>query len=364
MLMTSLKLNNNEKLILSLLRRRGPIPRAVLAQAAGISAQAVTSLSKRLIAKELIQEGDAVRGKVGQPSTPLRLVPDGGYFLGLKIGRTLIELALVDFEGNIKIHRQELLSFLEPNRVLSFALNGISSLRGSLPASGQGRICGLGIAAPFRLWDWGKELEVWRGFDLQAELSQQLDLPTFYENDASTACGAELMFGRPDLPSDYLYIYIAHYPGGGIVLDGKLRLGPKRNAAALASVQVPGGEQLLNYAGVAQLERKLGFRLPADDSGWANVPEAALEEWAAQAGQALAFVSMAAASIADLSTIVIDGAVPELARQQLIESTQKSLTTLPGEGVDRPEILSGSLGRNARILGAAALPLTHFFQPV
>ena len=42
---------------------------------------------------------------------------------------------------------------------------------------------------------------------------------------------------------------------------------------------------------------------------------------------------------------------------------ETAVMTLPAAGIDRPEILSGSLGRSARILGAAALPLAHFFEP-
>ncbi|WP_170167059.1 ROK family transcriptional regulator [Paracoccus methylarcula] len=356
------ELSRNERLILALVRRHGPMPRASLAHATGVSAQAMTNLTRKLIKNGLLAEQDVVRGKVGQPSTPLSLAPDGALFLGLKLGRKLVELALVDFAGQIKFHRQEVLSNLTPDRVLNFAHHGIATFQSSLSPEMQKRIAGLGIATPFRLWDWGKEMADWRGFDLRDELGRDLPFPIFLENDATTACGAELIFGRRDLPADFLHIYMAHFPGGGIVLDGNLRFGPRRNAAALGSTLLPGGEQLLDRASVARLEHRLGRSLPPDDSGW-NPPEAIESEWAREAGQALAFTALTAVSIVDLPLVVIDGAIPPATRTRLVEATREALATLPAEGIDRPQVIEGSMGRTARVLGAAALPLSHFFQP-
>ena len=89
-------LSRNERLILSLIRRRGPMPRAALAQLTGLSAQSITNLTRKLMMAGYLDAGAVVRGKVGQPSTPLALAPDGAWFLGLKIGRRLVELAPAD----------------------------------------------------------------------------------------------------------------------------------------------------------------------------------------------------------------------------------------------------------------------------
>ena len=56
-------------------------------------------------------------------------------------------------------------------------------------------------------------------------------------------------------------------------------------------------------------------------------------------------------------------AVPHATRTRLVEATRTALIDMPREGIDPPEVIEGSLGRNARVLGAAALPLSHFFQP-
>ena len=355
-----LDLSRNERLILSLIRRRGPLPRAALAQATGLSPQAITNQTRKLIQNGFLDEGAVVRGKVGQPSTPLSLAPGGALFLGLKLGRRLVELALVDFTGAIKIHRQEIYAHPTPDRIIAFARHGIATILASLPD--PTRIAGLGVATPFRLWDWGAEMADWHDFDLAARLAEELPFQVFLENDASTACAAELIFGRLSLPPDFVHLYVAHFAGGGVVLDGRLRVGPARNAGALGSMPVPGGRQLLDVASVSTLEARLGHSLPPDDSGWV-VPAEVERPWIEESAQALAFSALAATALLDIPVVVIDGAVPPATRRSLTEATRAEMASLPAAGIDRPRILEGSLARSARILGAAALPLAHFFEP-
>ena len=356
------RISRNERLVLSLIRRHGPLSRAALSQHIDLSAQSVTNLTRKLIQAGLLEAEAAVRGKVGQPSTPLALAPGGALFLGLKIGRRLAELALVDFTGQVRMHRQEVYAFPDPERVLAFARHGLATILNSLRADEMRRLMGLGIAAPYRLWDWGSDMEAWLNVDLHRILEAEMPFPVFLENDATTACAAQLIFGGQPLPPDFLHAYVAHFAGGGIVLDGALRHGPQRNAAALGSMPIPGGGQLLDVASVAALERDIGHVLPPDDSGW-NVPLQQEIEWAERAGKALAFVALSAVALADLPLVVIDGALPAATRTRLAQATRHALSQEPAAGIDLPQVIEGTLGRSARILGAAALPLSHFFQP-
>ncbi len=360
--MTEAKFSNNERLVLALLRREGPKSRAEIAAATGLSAQSATNISRQLIDLGLIGEGAAIRGRVGQPSTPLSLAADGAFFLGLKVGRRLVELALVDFTGTIRMHRQEVHPHPDPDRVAGFARNAIASFIDTLPPEQRGRIAGLGIASPFQLWDWGAEMAGWRGRDLRAELAAGLPFPVWLENDGTCACAAELLFGRRDLPDDFLYIYIAHFAGGGLVLDGKLRFGPHRNAGAIGSMPSPIGGQVLDHASVLQLEGMIGHHLPPDNAGWSAPPEAE-RHWARQAGEAMAWAAVTSAALADLGAVVLDGALPPDTRTLLVEETRAAITRLPAAGLDPLPVLTGTLGRAARTLGAAALPLSHVFLP-
>jgi hypothetical protein len=42
---------------------------------------------------------DSLRGRVGQPSQPIALNPDGAFSIGVQIGRRNLDVALLDFTG-------------------------------------------------------------------------------------------------------------------------------------------------------------------------------------------------------------------------------------------------------------------------
>ena len=77
---------HNERLVLSLIRKHGPMAKAAIARMTGLSAQTVSVIMRALEADGLLVKGEPVRGKVGQPSVPMGLRAQGAYFLGLKVG--------------------------------------------------------------------------------------------------------------------------------------------------------------------------------------------------------------------------------------------------------------------------------------
>ncbi len=355
--------SQNERLILWLIRRNGPMPRAALAQATGLSAQAVTNITRELIAAGLLDAGGArQRGKVGQPLRPLALAPDGTLSLGLKVGRRMAELVLVDFTGQIRQIRTHPYAFPDPDGIRDFAHRATAAIIADLPEDLRPRLSGMGIATPYYLWDWGQQMEPWRGRDLRLELSQRLDLPVWLENDGSCACGAEMIFGTAELPQDFLYFYIAHFAGGGVVLDGRLRHGPSRNAGALGSYPVPGNGQVLDVASVSVLETMLGRPLPLEDAAW-DLPAAIRQEWLDKSAAVLSHAALGAVAVLDLPLVAIDGAMPPALRDALVAATRARLAGMRHHGVTLPELRAGTLGRRARALGAAALPLDEGFLP-
>ena len=236
---------HNERLVLSLLRRRGPLAKADIARISGLSAQTVSVIMRALEADGLLFKGDPVRGKVGQPSVPMQLAPEGAYFFGLKVGRRSVDLVLTDFLGRVLHRRMQVHSHPMPDVTVRFAHEKIAELLAQLTPDQVKRVAGLGIAMPFFLWNWAQTLGVpeenmasWRVADIRAEIAALFDFPVFLQNDASAACGAEVVFGPADAPRDFLYFYVGYFIGGGIVLNGALYSGGG-NAAALGPLPVP-----------------------------------------------------------------------------------------------------------------------------
>src|SRR6185312_12448109 len=87
----------NERLVLTLVRQHGSLAKTEIARVTGLSAQTISVIMRGLEEDGLLVRGAPVRGKVGQPSIPMSLNPDGAFFLGLKLGRRSADLVLIDF---------------------------------------------------------------------------------------------------------------------------------------------------------------------------------------------------------------------------------------------------------------------------
>ncbi|MCR9127336.1 MAG: ROK family transcriptional regulator [Rhodobacteraceae bacterium] len=367
----------NERLVLSLIRQYGPMPKVAIAQVTGLSAQTVSIIMRALEADGLLLKGAPVRGKVGQPSVPLGLDPQGAFFFGLKVGRRSAELVLVDFLGETVFHATETYRHPTPDGVVGFARSAIAGGLSHLPAEHRPRVAGLGIALPFRLWEWGAvlgdasdALDAWLTRDIEAEIASEHTFPVFLCNDASTACGAELVLGDRDKPRDFLYFYIGFFAGGGLVLDNALYTGRSGNAAALGSTPIVASDgrlrQLVDVASLATLEQMLSARgidaaaMWGRADGW-SLPRDLLEVWLDQAAAGLAQAIVSATCLIDVDTAVIDGAIPPEVRAGLVARTVRCLRDRPVRGIEVPDVREGTIGAAARALGAASLPLSERF---
>ena len=92
----------NERLILSILQRHRSVPAADLARRTGLSKPTVSTILKNLEEDGLVRRGDPVRGKIGKPSIPIELEPDGVLSVGLKVGRRSADLALLNLSGEVR----------------------------------------------------------------------------------------------------------------------------------------------------------------------------------------------------------------------------------------------------------------------
>jgi len=367
----------NERLILSLVRLHGQLPKAEVARLTGLSAQTVSVIVRQLEADGLLKRRTPQRGKVGQPLVPFELDSNGAFSIGLKVGRRSGDLMLLDLAGKVRhtIHRPY--NFPSPGEMIGFVTSGVEELISSLDAEKRARISGMGIAAPFELWNWADDvgappdvLMAWKDFDLQAEIAKLFDWPIHFCNDASAACAAELLFGRGRDLQDFAYFYLGYFIGGGVVLNGSLYLGRHGNAGALASFPVtsPQGhpEQLVHSTSLASLERDIRRDGGDPELLWRDLGEwqgagPALERWLARAAKEVATAAAGVMAVLDCSAIIIDGAVPLHVRAQFVEAVQQALVQVDRQGLAEFPILEGSIGADARALGAASLPLFDNF---
>ena len=373
----------NERLILSLIRRHASLPKVEIARLTGLSAQATTVIVKRLEGDGLLLKGQPQRGRVGQPAVPFSLNPEGAFSFGLKIGRKSSDLVLIDFCAGLRAKISVPHVYPAPRMIAGLARDGVASRIGGLSPAQVARIAGLGLAAPFQLWNWVSEvgappgvMEQWRDFDIQAEVAPLVPMPVYLCNDATAACAAELTFGEGWHNRDFLYIFIGSFVGGGLVVGGHLFLGRTGNAGAIGSMPVVRGLangglqrlQLIRSASIFVLEQKILaagrdpaqlWRTPED---WGD-PGPVLDEWIEEAAADLAQTIVAANAIVDLEAAIIDGALPASVRDRLVAATSATMALLNQQGLTPVTLRAGTIGPDARAIGGAALAfLANFAQ--
>ena len=193
----------NERVILQAIRLHGALPSADLARLTHLTAQTVSLITKRLIDDGLLLRGTPQRGKVGQPSVPLSLNPDGAYSIGVKVGRRGLDVLLIDFEGRVRERSSRDYAFPDPELVLTEITLRVQGMMRRLGENARDRVQGVGVAAPLSMGGWQSLLgfpdnlaEAWTRTDLRGEIERQTGLPVDLLKDTAAACVAELVAGR------------------------------------------------------------------------------------------------------------------------------------------------------------------------
>ena len=366
----------NERLALSLIRHHGGLSKAEFARHAGLSMQASAVIMRQLEGSGLLLKDRPTRNGVGQPATPLKLNPNGAFAIGCKVGRRSLDMVLMDFVGNVRRCSRVEYDYPVPTEIEAFVKKQLPLLIGVLSEDQQSLICGLGVAIPHEIWSFDEESslpasigQLWRAYDLQSRFQRIATWPVQISNDATAGCAAELIFGNRSGYTDFLYVFVGTLIGGGVVLHGSLFNGRAGYAGQMGSVFVgrhaagaagsPG--RLINYASLAVLGRRLrnaGLderQLMASDD-WTAMGKV-LTDWISEASEKLAIAISSAIAVIDFQAVVIDGGFPPEVRASLVNVARARFEEIDLQGMAPVDIVEGCVGRDARVLGAASLPL-------
>ena len=355
-----------------MIRRHGAVSSAEIARETGLSAQTVSNIIRALEGEGLLSRGQAIKGKVGKPSVPMALNSDGVMSLGLSIGRRAAELVLVDFKGAIVATHSTTYRFPVWDEVMGFLKDALARIDKSHPEA-RNRIAGIGVARPNKIWDWleivgapEQAMQHWKALDLAETVRMETGLEAVIQNDATSACIAEHLLGHGDRFGNFAYIYVGAFVGGGLVLDQKVQSGATLSAAALGPLPVPdekgGVTQLLNVASIYVLEDALAasgidpIRLRKATEDWSEF-EDWVGPWIEKTSRYLAIAAVSIASVVEVEAILLDGAMPEIIRHRMVESTRRYLSELDLTGIEYLAIEEAAVGRVARSVGAALLPI-------
>jgi len=373
----------NERVVLQAIRLHGSLPKAEIARLTKLTAQTVQLIIGRLEGDGLVLKEAPLRGKVGQPSVPMALNPDGAFSIGIKIGRRSLDMLLVDFSGQVRERLSLSYDFPDPDTLFDEIETRLKVLRKSLGSTRARALHGVGIAAPLSLGGWqtllGSAAPIagkWAQIDIRARVAAMTDVPVTFVKDTAAACVAELVSGSGRNIRSYLYVFVDTFVGGGLVIDSHLHAGRHGNAGAIGSLPVAvaragrGGvpEQLLSVASLLTLETRyatagLDPTAVADERALAAPWRTHTNAWLRQAATGMAMAVNSAVCLLDLDGVIVDGSFSRPLLQALLDELSTALDHHNWEGVLRPTVLPGTIGSDARALGGALLPLYANFAP-
>ncbi|MGB0785871.1 MAG: ROK family protein [Alphaproteobacteria bacterium] len=359
----------NERIVLQLIREHGELTKAEATRATGLSANAMSVIFRALEEDGLLLRGEPTRGRIGQPSIPLRLNPEAHSYVTLKVGRRSLELAVVNFVGSVVASNNLPLPFPTPNKTVEFVRDKLDAV---LKSAGKTKraISGMSIAMPFELWNWASdfgappaEMDTWRDFDLASAIEDIVPWSVAIENDATAACRGEVVFGKHLDKQDWIYFFVGTFIGGGVVMNGRVFPGRRGNAGGFGPMRVPeqeGGNRLVDHASLVVLEKDIakngGDPLLVYDQNpdWAG-HEKVVDNWIERAARNLAHATVSSLSVIDFEAVVIDGAISPDIKSRLVAEVIKQLENTDLQGILMPKVEAGQIGHQARTIGAAAL---------
>lgn len=373
----------NERVVLQAIRLNGSVSKADIARLTRLTPQTIQVIISRLESEGLVRKLDPLRGKVGQPSVPMALNPDGAFSIGIKVGRRSLDMLLIDFTEQVR-HRSSLsYAFPDPDALFAEIKARLRQLSQTLPAKLRTRLQGVGIAAPLSLGGWQSLLGIppeqaqkWARIDIRERVAGMTSLPVSFVKDTAAACVAELVAGRGRSIRSFLYVFVDTFIGGGLVIDSHLRAGLNGNAGAIGSLSLglappahgKAPVQLLSQASLVNLEARFdahGLDMAATLDGRAlEKPwRPHTDRWLREAGPAVAFAINSAACLLDLEGVIVDGSFSRELLRATVDSVNLALDQYDWEGVARPTVHEGTIGSDARALGGALLPLYANFAP-
>jgi len=361
-----LRLDDDERRIMQVLRSVGGRSRKQLAADLAMSASKLTRLSSNLLAHGLIEECPSSEPATpGRPAVPLRISPDAGYAVGAMLHRGLMEVALVDYAGGVIAHSSQPFDDPDPRVFAARVTESMHAMTIENRLLGR-RLLGVGIGVPGsslspegnRRWTVDS-LGAWRGIDLKTLFEEHIGHRIWIENDANTAALAEYYVGGlMRRCSTAVVILLGHGIGAGIIVEGRILRGAMASAGEIGCLYPndrprPSTLDLLMTLREAGCEIHSLVDFEAVVAGYEDVVDA----WVRRAaGQIAPIINWGLAWI-DPGEFVISSPLPNRILRALVEHIDFGAMHIGDHVSGVPIISVSTLEGAAATIGAALLPI-------
>jgi predicted NBD/HSP70 family sugar kinase len=243
----------NRHIVLEALRSHGPMARVELGRLTGLSPASITTIANQLISDQAMQELDKIPDRSdpsrrGRPTTRVDLNPNAARVIAMKISIGGIELALVDFGGNI-IARKKVavatydMSAAEFGRQTQIIIQSFLDDNNLKPHD----VAHIGVAAQgvtdsvLGTIAWSPAFKQ-RNIPVNAPIENEFGIKCSIANDANMIAEGVMAADRYNYTGTAAVVFMGYGVGMGLVINGKVYHGATGAAAEFGHMNhIPNG---------------------------------------------------------------------------------------------------------------------------
>lgn len=371
--------SSNTGRVLKCIANGQAMTRAAIAKRLNLSKPTVSAIVKELLDEDWIYETGSGSASIDGGRRPVELAFHAKryYIIGIDIGGTNVMIGLTDLAGTICAYREFPTRQHLHSDLFEEMKRCIDSMKSQLVIQ-DSDILGIGVGVP-GVTDVEKGLVIeapavdWRRFPVKQELNAIFDFPIFVDNDVNSIVLGEHWKGISTTHKNLIYIAIGTGIGSGIILNGELYRGSNYSAGEIGYVVTDkehakryqpvfeGYGYLESVAGGSSISRELSNRI-----GKNVTAKEAFELYQAGDVDAVAVIDFAMenlgvglanyVSLFDPELIILGGGVSQSFSLISEKLGQMIATYAPRDC----EVVQTSLGKEAGVIGAAALFLKEY----
>jgi predicted NBD/HSP70 family sugar kinase len=366
---------HNARLVLGTVYDRGPISRAAVARATGLTRTTVSDVVAGLLRDGLAREIGTGPSTGGRAPVLLEVTDNARHLIGLDLGEKTFRGAIVDLRGNVV----SAISVPVEDPDGGAALEQVFGLVDRLMAASDRPILGIGIGTAGLIdTTVGTVLEAvnldWHDLPLGDILRARTGLPVYVVNDSQATALAEHVFGGPRT-ANLVVVKVGEGVGAGLVIDGRLYQGDGFGAGEIGHTTVrPGGDpcrcgrngcletvastrailQRLTPYGISRMTDAVAALHAADP-----VVREAVHRAVVEAGREIGVAVAWLVGALNIDRVVLVGGATELGDPWLAAVRETTRTSALALLAAETTVEIGELHDDGVVLGASALLMTQ-----
>jgi N-acetylglucosamine repressor len=231
----------NRNLVFNAIRQHRTLSRTSLMDVTGLSVGAVSQITAELLSGGWILEIGEGDYTGGRRQTLLRLNPDAGYAVGLKLMENRVVCAVTNLESAVIHYQEHNIPFgKDPHnicRTLSLLIEQVISTANI----SDDRILGIGIGLAGVVYPQTGIVHYspffdWKDVPFAEILQSRIKLPVYIENDVNTLTITEQLFDIGRGRGNFVVVTVGRGIGMGIVINHQVYLGEKGGGGELGHI--------------------------------------------------------------------------------------------------------------------------------